>query len=111
MACFSFSTKNMSDSIVRISVKVHPGARKNGITGCSDGVLRVKIAAPPVEGKTNKELIAYFSDILDVRKSAITIEKGQTSRNKLISIEGVDEDRLSTVIDDMLRSGTQDKLF
>ena len=101
----------MSDSIVRIAVKVQPGARKNGITGYSDSVLRVKIAAPPVEGKANKELIAYFSDILDVRKGAITIEKGQTSRNKFLSIEGVDEDRLSTVIDDMLRSGTQDKLL
>ncbi len=101
----------MSDSIVRISVKVQPGARKNCITGYSDSVLRVKIAAPPVEGKANKELIAYFSDIIDVRKSAITIEKGQTSRNKLISIEGVDEARLSIVIDDILRSGTQNKLF
>jgi hypothetical protein len=101
----------MSDSIVRIAVKVQPGARKNGITGYSDSVLRVKIAAPPMEGKANKELIAYFSDILDVRKSAITIEKGQTSRNKLISIEGVDEARLSIVIDDILRSGTQNKLF
>ncbi|MCK4977293.1 MAG: YggU family protein [Anaerolineales bacterium] len=101
----------MSDSIVRIAVKVQPGARKNGITGYSDSVLRVKIAAPPIEGKANKELIAYFSDILDVRKSAITIEKGQTSRNKLISIEGVDEARLSIVIDDILRSGTQNKLF
>ena len=101
----------MSDSIVRIAVKVQPGARRNGITGYSDSVLRVKIAAPPMEGKANKELIAYFSDILDVRKSAITIEKGQTSRNKLISIEGVDEARLSIVIDDILRSGTQNKLF
>ncbi len=101
----------MSDSIVRIAVKVQPGARKNVITGYSDSVLRVKIAAPPIEGKANKELIAYFSDILDVRKSAITIEKGQTSRNKLISIEGVDEARLSIVIDDILRSGTQNKLF
>ena len=101
----------MSDDIVRIAVRVQPGARKNSITGYSDGVLRVKVAAPPVEGKANKELIAYLSDILDVKKSAITIEKGQTSRNKLISITGMDEARLNTLIGDMLKLGTQHKLL
>ena len=101
----------MSDSILRIAVKVQPGARKNSIIGYSDSVLRVKIAAPPVEGKANKELIAYLSNILDVRKSAINIEKGQTSRNKLISIAGMDEAHLNTLIDDTLRSGTQHKLL
>ncbi|MFC1998414.1 DUF167 domain-containing protein [Chloroflexota bacterium] len=101
----------MSDDIVRIAVKVQPGARKNGVTGYSDSVLRLKIAAHPVEGKANKELITYLSDILGVKKSAINIEKGQTSRNKLISIAGMDEARLNTAIDDMLKLGTQDKLF
>ena len=101
----------MSDNIVRIAVRVQPGVRKNSITGYSDSVLRVKIAAPPVEGKANKELIAYLSGILGVRKSAINIEKGRTSRNKIISIAGMDEARLNTVINDMLRSGTQDKLL
>ena len=101
----------MTDDIVRIAVKVQPGARSNSITGYSDGVLRLKIAAPPLEGKANKELIAYLSDILDLKKSAISIEKGQTSRNKLISIAGMDEARLNTAIGDMLKSGTQNKLF
>jgi len=101
----------MSDSIVRIAIKVQPSARKNSITGYSDSVMRVKIAAPPVEGKANKELIAYLSDVLGMRISAINMEKGLTSRNKLISIAGMNEARLNNIIGDMLRSGTQDKLF
>jgi len=103
--------KVMSDDIVRIVVKVQPGARKNVVTGYSDSVLRVKIAAPPMEGKANKELISYLSEILDVKKSAINIEKGLYTRNKLISIAGMDEVRLNTSINNMLRSGTQDKLL
>lgn len=101
----------MTNDIVRIAVKVQPGARSNSISGYSDGVLRLKIAAPPVEGKANKELISYLSNILDLKKSAISIEKGQTSRNKLISIAGMDEARLNTAIDDILKLGTQHKLL
>jgi len=101
----------MLDDILRITVKVQPGARKNAVAGYDDGVLRLKIAAPPVEGKANKELISYLSDILDVKKSAINIEKGQASRNKLISIAGISEVRLNTLISDMPKLGTQDKLF
>ena len=101
----------MSENVVRLSVKVQPSARKNSIDGYTDGVLRMKIAAPPVDGKANKELIAYLSDILNMRKSAITIEKGQTNRSKLISIEGIDETHLSDAIGCVLESGTQDKLF
>jgi uncharacterized protein (TIGR00251 family) len=96
----------MTNDVVKISVKVSPGARKNNITSYSDSVLRVKIAAPPVEDKANKGLIAYLSKMLGVRKSAITIEKGQTSRNKIISIVEIDEARLNSAIDVVLRSGT-----
>ncbi len=51
----------------------------------------MKIAAPPVEGKANKELTEFLSVVLEVSKSRITIEKGTTSRKKLITVEGVTE--------------------
>ena len=101
----------MTNDAIKISVKVSPGARTNSIADYTDDVLRLKIAAPPVDGKANKELIAYLSKVLGISKSSIDIEKGLTSRNKQISIEGIDKARFDIIVNDLFRSGTQDKFF
>jgi len=84
----------------RLALKVTPNAGRNAITGVKDGVLQVKVAAPPDKGKANKELIDFLSESLGVRKSAIEIITGHTGRNKIISIEGMSQQevlkRLST---------------
>jgi uncharacterized protein len=74
---------------VKVNVHVQPGARKNELLGFNEDVLRVKIAAPPVNGKANRELISFLSDALGIRKSDITIDKGETSKNKVIGIAGI----------------------
>jgi uncharacterized protein len=73
----------------KIAVQIYPGAAKNEITGMQNDVLRIKIAAPPVKGKANKELIDYLSHLLGITKNRIVIIKGDTSKNKLISIDGL----------------------
>jgi len=73
----------------RIQIQIHPSAKKNEVLRFQDGVWYLKIAAPPVEGKANKELIEFLSEILGVSKSRITIDKGITSRRKLIVVEGM----------------------
>ena len=75
-----------------LSLKVTPNAGRNEVTGFTDGVLHVKINAPPVKGKANRELIDFLSRVFDVKKSAITIVKGQTSRNKTIAVEGMGQE-------------------
>jgi uncharacterized protein (TIGR00251 family) len=71
-------------------VHISPGARKNQVVGISsDGVTKIKISAPPVEGKANLGLIKYLSIILTVPVSKIQIERGEKSRNKLIRIAGI----------------------
>jgi uncharacterized protein (TIGR00251 family) len=70
---------------------VHPGAKRNEIVRFDDGVWHLKIAAPPTEGKANKELIEFLSEILDISKSRITIEKGTRSHRKLITLQGLTE--------------------
>ena len=72
-----------------LPIRVTPNASRNEITGFHDGTLQVKVAAPPAGGKANKELIDFLSRTLGVKKSAITIVKGQTSRNKAIAVEGM----------------------
>lgn len=73
----------------RLHLKVTPNASRSEIVGFVDGVLQVKIAAPPVKGKANKELTGFLSQALGVSKSALSIIKGQTSRNKVIAVEGL----------------------
>lgn len=85
-------------------MQVHPGAKQNTVVCLENGVWHIKIAAPPVEGKANKELVEFLSAVLGVSKSRITIEKGVTSRKKLIVVEGMTqgdvEERLRKVIAD-----------
>jgi uncharacterized protein (TIGR00251 family) len=55
------------------------------------GVLQVRVAAPPVKGKANKELTAFLSRALGVSKSSLAIVKGHTSRNKVITVAGLSQ--------------------
>ena len=75
-----------------ISVRVHPGARKNEVLSFSSGGLEVKVAALPEKGKANKELIDFLSELLGVSKSRLTILGGQTSRSKLAAIDGLSQE-------------------
>ena len=65
------------------------------MVGFEEGVLRVKIAAPPVKGRANKELIEFLSQILKVSRGSITLEKGATSRRKVIGISGLSQAEVS----------------
>ena len=76
----------------RLNVKVTPNAGRNEVTGYTGGVLNDKIAAPPVKGRANKELVDFLSRSLGVSKSLITIVKGRTSRNKVIIVQGMTRD-------------------
>jgi uncharacterized protein (TIGR00251 family) len=89
----------MSDKKTTLTLHVQPNARQNEVLGFEDGILRLKIAAPPVEGKANKELIAFLSKRLGVSKSSISIDRGQTSKSKVISIEGLTRDQIYELIE------------
>ena len=73
-------------------MRVKPNAARNEVVGINDGVLQVKIAAPPIKGEANKELIAFLSDVLGVSKSRLNMLKGQASRNKVIAVAGLSQE-------------------
>ncbi len=75
----------------KITVRVYPGAPRNEIVGLAEGTWRIRVAAPPVEGKANKELVDFLSKVLGVSKSAVSIARGLTSRNKVIIIDGLSQ--------------------
>jgi uncharacterized protein len=70
-------------------VKVHPRARKNGITGTVGDALKLALTAPPVEGKANQAVIEFFADFFEIAHSSVTITSGESSRNKVVRIAGL----------------------
>src|SRR5690348_2104900 len=83
-----------SASGVTFAVKVHPRARKNAITGAVGDALKLALTAPPVEGKANQAVIEFFADFFEIPRSSVTIASGETSRNKVIRINGLNAQRV-----------------
>jgi uncharacterized protein (TIGR00251 family) len=68
-------------------VRVVPSASKTEIIGwMSDGSLKIRLAAPPVDGKANGELVSFLAKILGVSKNEIEIVSGQTSKKKTLRV-------------------------
>jgi uncharacterized protein len=73
-----------------LRVRVQPRASRSEIVGWrADGALSVRVAAPPVEGRANAAVAALLAGALDLRPSAITVERGARGRDKLVRVEGV----------------------
>jgi uncharacterized protein (TIGR00251 family) len=87
------SVKNVPGGVT-LAVRVTPRARKNKIAGITGEALSVKLAAPPVEGAANAALCAFLAEQLGVRKSAVTLIAGQTSRQKMVRVDGVTADEV-----------------
>ncbi|MFO7261854.1 MAG: DUF167 domain-containing protein [bacterium] len=75
---------------VRIPVRAQPRASRSEIAGEHDGALRVRLAAPPVEGAANEELVRLLARVLDVPRSAVRIAAGERGRTKVVEVDGVD---------------------
>ena len=92
----------MSENVVRMAVHVQPGARQNLIVGFANDALQVKVAAPPVKGKANKELVVFLSKTLGVSKSSVVIEKGLASKRKIISIAGLTQEQFEAKLQNLV---------
>jgi uncharacterized protein (TIGR00251 family) len=74
-----------------LPIRVTPRASRNEIVEVlSDNTIKIRLTAPPIEGKANEALIDFLSDLLDVPKSSIEIVAGSTGRDKLVSIIDMD---------------------
>lgn len=75
---------------MRLSVRVEPRSSKKEVIGFKEGVLKVKLTAPPAEGEANEQLVEILAEVFGVKKSAVKIIKGHTAKNKIVDIEGID---------------------
>jgi uncharacterized protein (TIGR00251 family) len=85
---------NDTASGATFSVRVHPRARKNAITGEIGDALKIALTAPPVEGRANQACIDFLAEVLNVPRSSVTIAAGQSSRNKVIRVAGLSAEQV-----------------
>ena len=80
--------------VTRVTVRVQPNASRSEVVGFQGDMLRVRVSAPALEGKANKALVVLLAEWLEVSKSAITLVRGHTSRDKVVEVRGVFQGRL-----------------
>jgi uncharacterized protein (TIGR00251 family) len=84
--------------MARISVKVHPRAKRTALAGRFGEAYKLDLAAPPVDGKANDECIRFFAELARVPRSRVRIVTGASGRMKLIEIEGVPQESLDRLL-------------
>ena len=74
---------------VTLRLHVQPGAKKTEVAGPHGEALKIRLAAPPVDGKANACLIAFIADRLGIAKSAVSLVSGDSSRAKRVHVRGI----------------------
>ena len=80
--------------MARLTVKVHPRARRSALAGRIGDAWKLSLAAPPVDGKANDECVRYLAEFAGVPRGRVRIVTGLTSRLKVVEIEGVPQEEL-----------------
>jgi len=79
------------DGRVRFAVRVQPRASSNEIAGVHGDAVKIRLTAPPVDGAANEELVAFLSKVFVVARKSVRILAGESSRSKIVEIEGITE--------------------
>lgn len=79
-------------------VRVVPRASKNQVVGLEGEQVKIRLTAPPVEGKANDALVKFLASLLSVPRSSIEILAGQTSKTKTIAVRGLTADQVAHVL-------------
>jgi uncharacterized protein (TIGR00251 family) len=90
----------ITDSGITFPVRVQPRAFRSGLAGAVDGVLRIRLAAPPVDGEANEELVNLLAKLLDIPRRQVEIISGQKSKNKVVRVTGISAERCEKLIID-----------
>jgi len=84
--------------MARLTVKVHPRAKRTTLNGRLGDAWKLALAAPPVDGKANEECVRFFAEFAAIPRSRVRIVMGLTSRTKVVEIEGVPQDALEKLL-------------
>jgi len=82
--------------MARVTVKVHPRARRTGTSGRVGEAWKLDLAAPPVDGMANEACIRFFAKLAEVPQSRVRIVLGLSNRTKVIEVDGVSQEVLES---------------
>ena len=80
-------------------VKVQPKASSDQVVGYRDGVLQLRVTAPPEKGRANAAVVALLAEALGVAKSRVRIVRGQTSRDKVLTVESLTSEDVRGILE------------
>lgn len=76
------------DDVTTLTLHVQPGAKRSEITGLHGDALKIKLAAPPIEGRANEALIKFIAGIFAVPLRNVELHQGSQSRHKVVAVSG-----------------------
>ena len=82
-----------------LSVRVHPGARKNAVSGVHDGAVKISLTTPPVDGRANEALIAFVAEVLGIPRARVSLVAGATSRAKVLRVTGKSAEEMLAILE------------
>ena len=86
------------DGRITLTLHIQPGAKKTAVAGRHGDALKIRLAAPPVDGKANAALLEFIADALGLPKAAVKLKSGHTSRRKVREVDGATEDAMAALI-------------
>jgi uncharacterized protein (TIGR00251 family) len=84
--------------VTDIEIRLQPRARRNEVVGERIGAVVIRLTAPPVDGKANAALCTFVARAAGVPPSRVSVVRGQTSRDKVVRVEGVSESFLRAAL-------------
>jgi uncharacterized protein (TIGR00251 family) len=93
--------------VATLKVRVSPRARKPGIGGRHGDAWKVRVAEPPEDGRANEAVLRLLAETLDVPRTRLALVSGHASREKVVSLDGVDPARLELLLLSAERKGSQ----
>lgn len=83
---------------VRLRLRVQPRASRTEVAGEHGGALKVRVAAPPVDGEANRELCRFIAKRIGVAQSLVTVVAGESGKDKVLEVSGVDAERVLSAL-------------
>ncbi len=88
---------SISGEVIKLPVVLKPQAKNNQVLGIINGRLKIAVAAPQVDGKANKALINFMSELLSIRKQEVIIATGLTNRLKILHLPAYAQAKLDAI--------------
>ncbi len=76
------------DGVITLTLHVQPGAKRSEITGLHGDALKIRLAAPPIEGRANDALLHFLADAFGVPQRNVELRRGEQSRHKTVRVSG-----------------------